>query len=195
MNGVEPMLRKVRLPVLLGGGGEAFDGRDPEALTDHAVLCGYGRVGQVIGRELIRRDIPLLVLEEDPALVRGIRGENVSIVLGYAELPEVLDQARLEKAQVLIVAIPDPMAAQRIIDYAREVNPQLPIVVRAHHLDEQERFIERGATEALVSEVELALEMVRFALERFEIPTTEVIATVHDLRRDSRAGTPQRSLP
>jgi CPA2 family monovalent cation:H+ antiporter-2 len=192
---VDPLLRRFKLPLTFRGGDGPDNGEALAALRDHAVLCGYGRVGQVIGRELLRREIPLIVLEEDPMLVRSLQGENAQIVLGYAELPEVLDQARLEKAQVLIVAIPDPLAAQRIIDHARQTNPQLPIVVRAHHREEQARFVERGATEALVSEVELALEMVRFTLERFDVPTTEVLATVLELRRGSRAGTAARALP
>ncbi|CAN5755826.1 cation:proton antiporter [soil metagenome] len=195
LSNVDWLMRKLKLPISFASRADG-DSEDPLAtLTGHAVLCGYGRVGQVIGSELMRREIPLLVLEEDPSLVRDLRGRNVAIVLGYAELPEVLDQARLDKAQVLIVAIPDPMAAERIIDYAREINPLLQIIVRAHHLAEQQRFIDRGASEALISEVELALEMVGFALERFDVPSIEILSTVRDLRRGARGSVQERVLP
>src|SRR5690606_33257403 len=98
---------------------------DQVPVRGHAVLCGYGRVGRVIGTALRRRDFPILVVEQDQRLVRELRNENVPALLGYAENPELISQMHLDTARVLIVAVPDALAARRIVEQALKINPRL----------------------------------------------------------------------
>jgi CPA2 family monovalent cation:H+ antiporter-2 len=155
-------------------------------LRAHAVLCGYGRVGRVIGDALQRRRFPLLVIEQDPAIIRELKELSVPAVLGYADVPAVLERARLERARVLVVAVPDPITSRRIVDHAHRINPRLSIVVRTHRPEEQRRLAQRGATEAVLGELELALEMARFTLQRFGVASLEVQAILQGMR--TRAG-------
>jgi CPA2 family monovalent cation:H+ antiporter-2 len=105
------------------------------------------------------------------------------VLLGDAELPTLLDHLRLPQARILVVAVPDALSTRVIVDYARELNPELDIVARTHTADEREFLIEKGVTEAVVGELELALEMTRFTLHRFGVSTLEAQAFLQRLRR------------
>lgn len=151
-------------------------------LRGHAVVCGYGRVGNVIGTALRRRGFPMLVIEQDQRIVRQLRDEGVPALLGYAEHPSFIEQMHLDSARVLIVAIPDALAARRVIDEALRVNPRLHIVARTHSQEERARLDQMGVEEAVIGELELAIEMTRFALHRFGVGTLETQAMLQRLR-------------
>ncbi|CAN5790125.1 cation:proton antiporter [soil metagenome] len=151
-------------------------------LRGHMVLCGYGRVGGVIGDALTRRGFPFVVIEQDQYIVRRLREQGVHALLGNADNYALLDQVHLEHARVLVVATPDSLAARRIVDRARQINPRLNIVVRSHDQAESARLADLGVNETVVGELELALEMTRFTLRRFGVGSLETQAIVQGLR-------------
>lgn len=156
---------------------------NPEAQPrGHAVICGYGRVGGVIGTTLRRRGFSILAIEQNHRLVNRLREQGVTALLGNAANPILLDHANLPRARVLVVAIPDALAAQQIVEYSRRVNPRLNIVVRAHSDRELAFMHSRGVDQVVMGEVELALEMTRHTLRRFGISLVESQAIVQGLR-------------
>ena len=159
---------------------------DEDVLRRHAVICGYGRVGRVIGDALQRRGFRFIVLEQDQEIVRRLRTQGIPALLGSADSPVLLEQVQLEQARVLIVAVPDGLAARRVVDYARLVNPDLDIVVRTDNDDERMTLRKLGATEAVVGEMELALEMTRFALHRYGVSSLEINAALQRVRRQQQ---------
>jgi CPA2 family monovalent cation:H+ antiporter-2 len=144
---------------------------EPEAiptthLSDHAVLIGYGRVGRVIGEELARRKLPMLVVEEQPSIAAELRGKGIEVVSANGALSRVLEAANLKGARWLFVAIPDAFEAGQIVNQAREQNPELPIIARAHSDAEVDHLTEHGATHTIMGEREIALGMLDYALGR-----------------------------
>jgi CPA2 family monovalent cation:H+ antiporter-2 len=134
------------------------------SLSGHAVLIGYGRVGRVIGEELARRDLPFLVVEEQNKLAAELREKGVEVVSANGALSKVLEAANLKGARWLFVAIPDAFEAGQIVSQAREANPALPIIARAHSDAEVEHLTAHGATHTIMGEREIALGMLEFAL-------------------------------
>jgi len=134
------------------------------ALNNHAVLIGYGRVGRVIGEELARRKLPFLVVEEQASIATELRGKGIEIVSANGALSKVLEAANLKVARWLFVAIPDAFEAGQIVSQARDANPALPIVARAHSDAEVDHLIAHGATQTIMGEREIALGMLEFAL-------------------------------
>lgn len=161
--------------------------REESPERGHAVICGYGRVGRVIGSALFRRGFPFVVIEEDPRIVRQLRAQGVPAFLGNAANPVILERVNLKRARVLVVAIPDPVAVRQIVDYARSVNPNLDIVVRTHSETERAFLQRRGVNEAVMGEQELALEMTRHTLHRFGVSGLEVQAIIRGLRERGEA--------
>lgn len=157
---------------------------DPEApaLRGHAVLCGYGRVGSVIGRALERRGLHYAVIELERRLVEEARRRGIPALYGDAANEALLRQAGIERCRVLIVAIPDLLATRQIVGYARGLRSDLEIVARTHTPAEWAYLTER-VSEAVLGERELAIEMAGYALRRFGVSPLEVVAIMRGLRQ------------
>lgn len=147
------------------------------------VICGYGRIGGLIGRALERRGFRYVVIEEDGRITQMLRDRGIAVIRGIADNPVVLEQASLDRAAVLAVAVADPIAARTIVELARRMHPRLPIVARAHSVAERAILRALGADEVVVGETELALEMTRFTMRRLGVSAIEAQALVQGLRR------------
>jgi CPA2 family monovalent cation:H+ antiporter-2 len=155
---------------------------DAPILRGHAVLCGYGRVGQVVAQALQRRGFHYVVIDYNRQVVDTLRDEGVEAWYGDAANPILLRRLNLERARVLVVAVPDPITARLVVEYAERVNERLPIVVRTHSEREWQHFQNNPQVEAVLAELELALEMTRFTLRRFGLGSTETQAILRGLR-------------
>ncbi|OAI42601.1 sodium:proton antiporter [Rhizomicrobium sp. SCGC AG-212-E05] len=130
------------------------------ALTGHAVLVGYGRVGKLIA-DGIKDSMPLLVLEEG-----AVGDPGIEHIRGNAAKDDVLAAANLPAARLLFVAIPEAFEAGQIVQQARRANPNLPIVARAHFDAEVDHLLSHGASKVVMGEREIALAMLDFAQKR-----------------------------
>ncbi len=171
-----------RLP--LSKRAELADEEHESRLFGHAILCGYGRVGRVVAESMAQEAITYVVIEQDAGLVATLRNRNMLALQGSASNPVLLERAGIRHARVLIVAIPDPIAVRQVLDLARQMNPDVSVVVRTHS-EAERRFLERrGADQAVLGELELALEMSRHALRSFGVNEA---ATTLLLRKSRRA--------
>lgn len=130
-------------------------------LTDHVLLVGYGRVGSRIGSALIERGIPLVVAEDNRDLVEQLRGQGIPAVCGDAtDIASALIQGHVARARLLVVAVPDPFAARRMLEIARMLKPDIRVVVRTHSSEEADLLRAEGADRVFIGENELADAMV-----------------------------------
>jgi monovalent cation:H+ antiporter-2, CPA2 family len=128
-------------------------------LTDHVVLVGHGRVGGFISAAL-PADTALLVIEDDARRIATLGGAAREAIAGNAADPEVMRAANLAAARCLLVAIPDAFEGGQVVAQARELNPVLPIVARAHSEDEIGHLEKHGATTVVMGEHEIAKAMI-----------------------------------
>lgn len=179
-------IERVRPPVDLVPPGSVIpeDARPPR----HAVICGYGRVGQTVGAVLQRRGLPFAVIDHNPRVVKHLREEGITAWIGNASNPVLLRHADLERARVLIVALPDALVARQAIVAARQASPSLHIIARTHSDEDTDALVALGVDEAVLGERELALEMARFTLRRFGVSAAETFAIVQGIRLRSGAG-------
>ncbi|HVY80178.1 MAG TPA: YbaL family putative K(+) efflux transporter [Steroidobacteraceae bacterium] len=140
------------------------------ALRDHAILVGFGRVGSMIGATLARERLPYVVIERDLHLVESLRERGIRAIYGDASAAGVMDYAGLQNARLLIVASPDSYAARRIVELARKVNSRIDILVRTHNEHELEYFEKQGVGRVMMGERELALGMTQYALQSLGVP-------------------------
>ncbi len=142
---------------------------EEDGLRDHVVLIGYGRVGAPVAEELVRHHIPHIVVEASRERAEHLRALGLPVIYGDATRPEVLEDAHIERARLVVVAAPDAFQTRAILALARRLNPGVDVVVRTHS-DEERAFLERhGAEHALVGERELAVSLTRHALRRFDV--------------------------
>jgi monovalent cation:H+ antiporter-2, CPA2 family len=139
---------------------------DPKYLAQQVVLVGYGRVGRKVAEALRAAGLPFVVAEENRELVERLRTEGTPAVSGDASRPEVLVQAHIARARMLVIAIPDTIGVRQMAAHARQLNPGIEIVVRSHNEEEARRLEEEVAGRVFVGEHELAVAMSRYVLER-----------------------------
>jgi CPA2 family monovalent cation:H+ antiporter-2 len=133
-------------------------------LSGHAVLIGYGRVGQRLTAALRDAGQPFLVIEARRDRAEELREQGIETVFGNAATPEVLAAANLAAARRLFLAIPNGFEAGQIAQQARAANPALEIVARAHFDDEVEHLQAHGANVIIMGEHEIARAMIERAL-------------------------------
>jgi monovalent cation:H+ antiporter-2, CPA2 family len=131
------------------------------ALRDHVVLVGHGRVGSFISARLRAGNVPFLVIETNEDKVPGLRKEGVEVITGNAADPEVAAAANIGAARCLLVAIPDAFESSQVVEQARALNPDLPIIVRAHSDAETEHLRKYGASKVVLGEQEIARAMAQ----------------------------------
>jgi monovalent cation:H+ antiporter-2, CPA2 family len=148
----------------------------PTALTDHAVLVGYGRVGSVVGEVLIAQRQPLLVVEEKNEIVERLRGRGVEVILGPLAPSALIEAANLARARWLFVAIPDAFEAGQIVEQARAANPDLSIIARAHSDAEVDHLQQHGADTTIMGEREIARAMIDHAFAGAPAPQASRVA-------------------
>jgi CPA2 family monovalent cation:H+ antiporter-2 len=128
-------------------------------LRDHVVVVGCGRVGQTLVRMLYFQGHPLLVIDNNEAVLQSLREREIPYLFGDASSTLVLEKANLRKARSMAIALPDPMATRLTLKRALSLAPDLDITVRAHDNDEIDLLYQLGAHEVVQPEFEASLEM------------------------------------
>ncbi len=140
-------------------------------VTGHVVLVGYGRVGRRVGEALAAQGLRFVVADENRELVEDLRERGVHAVAGNAAEPEVLIQAHIARAGMLVIATPDTFHVRRMIEIARMLNPAIDTVVRTHSDAEAALLREENAGMVFIGEHELARGMIRHVLDRVAAKT------------------------
>jgi CPA2 family monovalent cation:H+ antiporter-2 len=151
------------------------------ALTDHVILVGHGRVGRFITSKLIASGTPFLIIETNKNQVTNLQSEKTTVIVGNAADPDVAAAANIKEARCLLVAIPDAFESGQVVDQARRINPDLPIIVRVHSDAQEEHVTKYGATRVVMGEQEIARAMVAAVPDA---PREPVLSAVEDADED-----------
>jgi K+:H+ antiporter len=167
---------------LARGSMPAFGLPSGPAMDGHVVVCGFGRVGSAIGEALETFNVPYMVIETDPDIVKSLRARNVPAVFGDAAQRVILAAAQADQAALVILAIPENDRARQAVRRIRAFNPTVQILARVHDLAWRARLMEAGAAEVIQPEEEAASTLIRHALERLSLPRERVLAYLNRFR-------------
>jgi CPA2 family monovalent cation:H+ antiporter-2 len=140
------------------------------ALAGHDVIVGYGRVGSLIGGGLAEAENGRLVIETSEQALTLARLHGAEVVVGNAATPGILKRANLAQARRLFVTIPEAFEAGQVVEQAREGNPSLEILARAHSDAAVEHLTGLGANLVISGEREIAERMLERARETKAAP-------------------------
>jgi CPA2 family monovalent cation:H+ antiporter-2 len=161
-------------------------------MTDHVIIGGYGRVGQLIARLLRAENVPFVALDTNAELaVDGSnRGDNV--FFGDAARREFLHRAGAAHARAFVVTVNSPRAAERMVAVARRERPDTPVLARAKDSKHAVRLLELGAVEATPEAIEASLQLGARLLKSLGVPDDAIVRRIEEMRDEELARTPER---
>jgi voltage-gated potassium channel len=113
-------------------------------LKGHYIICGEGRVGRAVARELAHRPVPFVLIENNQTKIEKF-AEDWLIITGDATQESVLRQARIEDAAGLVAATTTDAINTYIVLTARSLNPHLKIIARSSEEDAEKHLRAAGA--------------------------------------------------
>ncbi|WP_308433882.1 monovalent cation:proton antiporter-2 (CPA2) family protein [Silvimonas iriomotensis] len=148
----------------------------------HVVLCGYGRSGQSLARLLSQESIPFFALDLDPEVVREAGAAGDSVVYGDAAKREVLLAAGLMRARALVVTYADTHSALQILELAKQLRPDLPVIVRTYDESDIDKLKAAGAAEVVAEILEGSLMLASHTLMLLGTPLNRVLKRIREVR-------------
>jgi monovalent cation:H+ antiporter-2, CPA2 family len=155
------------------------------ATERHVIIAGYGRSGQHLARMLTQENISYVALDLDPDRVREAAAAGDSVVYGDAARRETLIAAGLARAAAVVVSYNDAHSALKVIHFAHEMKPTLPVIVRTQDDADLDKLLAAGATEVVPEVFEGSLMLGSHALVLLGVPLGRVVRRVREAR-DSR---------
>ncbi|GCL39735.1 MULTISPECIES: cation:proton antiporter [Sphaerospermopsis] len=156
----------------------------PEIMTDHVVVAGYGRVGQVVVNILQTEGYPVLVIENSEASVQRLRMRQIPYIFGDADSELVLEKAHLATAKALAIALPDAASTRLLLKNALTIAPHLDVIARSHNNKEIDILTQMGAKEVVQPEFEAALELGNHLLKTLGAAESYIQTVINTIRKD-----------
>ena len=117
-----------------------------QKLSRHTIICGCGRTGRYIARDLRKAKKPFVVIENDPDKMSWMENEGVPFIQGDASDEDLLESAGIEKAEALVAALSKDADNLFLTLSARSLNSELRIIARVEDPDSGRKFMKAGAT-------------------------------------------------
>jgi monovalent cation:H+ antiporter-2, CPA2 family len=157
------------------------------AAQKHVIIAGFGRTGQSLAKLLEEQNIPYHALDLDPERVRdaGVAGAQVSY--GDASRRESLVAVGIHRAAALVITFAETPSATKVMHFAHELEPALPIIVRSRDGDNFDKLKEAGATEVVPEAIESSMVLALFTIRAMGVPTKRVLRIIQDTRKSRYA--------
>lgn len=160
--------------------------RELSKMTDHIVICGYGRIGQELCHSLQAIDRDFVVIDYDSARTDLARERGHMVYVGDATVDEVLQAVGVARAATLVSALPSDAHNVFITLTARNLNPQIQIISRAEHVATESKLRQAGADRIVTPAITGARQMIRMITRPSTADLIELVAesTSMDLELD-----------
>jgi voltage-gated potassium channel len=143
---------------------ERREQRAIDALTDHVIICGFGRVGRQVARDLRAAGERYVVIDPRPQHAEEARHVGVRFIEGSASEEDALLLAGIERASAVIACIDSDAENVFVALSARQLNAEVPIIARASNPDAEPKLLRAGATRVISPYRTSGTEMARAAL-------------------------------
>ena len=147
-----------------------------------AIVIGYGPVGRAVDRLLRDAGLDTVVIDMNMDTITELHSQRRLAMFGDAAREAILEQAGAKQASHLVLTLPAATGRAAIVSIARNLNPKLRILVRAHYLREREHLEQAGATAAVFEEGEAAVALARLVLVDTGASKESVEHAVRDIR-------------
>ena len=120
------------------------------SMKNHYIICGFGRIGKIICRELKANHIPMVVIDNGPGVEPATEHEEISLIRGDASSEDILLEAGIERAKGLVSVVRSDADNVFITMSARGLNPNLFILSRAEEEHTERKLMRAGANRVVM---------------------------------------------
>jgi voltage-gated potassium channel len=135
-----------------------------DALSDHYLVCGFGRVGRQVARDLQAAGAAFVVIDSNPESLEAAAAAGIPHVEGEASNDDLLRRAGIQRARALMACVDSDAENVFITLTARELRPDLTIVARASGEEAEQKLRRAGAQRVVSPYKSSGSEMARLAL-------------------------------
>lgn len=153
-------------------------------LVDHVVLAGFGRVGQNLATFLRKLGLPYVALDLDADVIRKAALAGEPVFYGDARRREVLENAGLDRARVLVITFDESTAVSATLAAARALQPDAQTLVRTPDDRHLEQLLEQGASEVVPEPLEASIAIAGHLLRRLDHAEADIQPLLDSMRRD-----------
>lgn len=139
---------------------------DQSYLRDQIVVAGYDEVGKKMIHALMQQQVKVVITEENREIVEDLRNKNIAAVCGKATEPNVLIQAHIMHARLLVLSAMDVLEIHKIIAISKQLNPEIQVLICAENKEEAEIIREENIGHVFYAQEEMANNMSRHILQR-----------------------------
>ncbi|KAL0905107.1 hypothetical protein M5K25_027285 [Dendrobium thyrsiflorum] len=155
---------------------------ETDDLQGHIIICGFGRVGQIIAQLLSERLIPFVALDVRSDRVAVGRALDLPVYFGDAGSREVLHKLGAERACAAAITLDTPGANYRTVWALSKYFPNVKTFVRAHDVDHGINLEKAGATAVVPETLEPSLQLAAAVLAQAKLPTSEIATAINEFR-------------
>jgi len=170
-------------------------------IKDHFIVCGFGRMGQQIVKDLLRENVPHVVIEKNPEQLPKLIAQDIPFIEGNASDDKSLKAAGIDEARGLITVAPSDEDNVFITLSARALNPKLFIVARSIQEENEDKLKMAGADRVMSPYVlggrRMALAVLRPNVLDFldvAMHTDSVNITIEELKIKADSGLIGKSI-
>ncbi|MBC8868947.1 MAG: potassium channel protein [Planctomycetes bacterium] len=135
--------------------------RDIERLKGHVVICGFGRMGEMLARDLKSMRRLFVIVDNDSERIADAETHRYLCLSGDATEEQTLREAGIEQASALVTGLPNDAASVFITLTSRNLNPNLQIIARAEHPSTEKKLRQAGADRVVMPALVGARHMAR----------------------------------
>jgi voltage-gated potassium channel len=152
-----------------------------DTLTDHFIVCGYGRIGSIVAAQFRRQKVPFVVVERDPERLQAALDDGALAVEADASREDVLKRVGIDRARGLIAAVGTDAENVYAVLTARVLRPDLFIVGRAESEDATTK-LKRAGADRVISPYQIgAVQMAQTALRPAVVDFVELATSSENL--------------
>src|SRR5437867_7904162 len=168
---VSTIVQSVVQSQLVATFGQRRISRIVSKMHDHFIICGSGRVGSHLVRDLVRADHSFVIIEIDQQRAAELTERELNVLVRDATLEESLREAGVERARGLAACLPNDADNVYVVLTARDLNPRLHIVARAAEEQAEAKLIRAGANRVVAPTIigghRMAVALTKPAVDDF----------------------------
>jgi CPA2 family monovalent cation:H+ antiporter-2 len=152
-------------------------------LTNHVVICGFGRVGQSVARMLKMEGIAFIAIDMDPVRVHESRNAGEPVLFGDASQKDILSSANVEKAKLILVTFDQPDKAKQVISGTHQIDNTADVMVRTKRDYQLDGLYSAGANQVVPELQEGSLMLISQVLHYAGVPMSRILKRVRAERK------------